>query len=259
MITFSRRGLHGHVVDVLGRRIMRGQLVSGEIIDQDALLTEFQVSRTVIREAIKVLTTKGLVDARPRLGTFVTERQRWQLLDSDVMTWRSEGTPDALLVLELSEVRQVLEPAAARLAAVRRTPEQCAEIQDAMTALVATFESTEAASRGAASHAAASHAAADLAFHRAVLAASGNELLARFEVVLEPALHARDELAFENETTSQFLVEHQAVVTAIVAQDADAAQAAMKLLMDQSNRDSETLVSTDAEGAELVKSRKPAL
>lgn len=264
MTTFSRRGLHGHVVDVLGRRIMRGQLVSGEIIDQDALLTEFQVSRTVIREAIKVLTTKGLVDARPRLGTFVTERQRWQLLDSDVMTWRSEGTPDALLVLELSEVRQVLEPAAARLAAVRRTPEQCAEIQDAMTALVATFESSGAASRGAASrgaasHAAASHAAADLAFHRAVLAASGNELLARFEVVLEPALHARDELAFENETTTQFLVEHQAVVTAIVAQDADAAQAAMKLLMDQSNRDSEALVSADAEGAELVKSRKPAL
>ncbi|WP_343926092.1 FadR/GntR family transcriptional regulator [Rhodoglobus aureus] len=249
MTTFSRRGLHGHVVDVLGRRIMRGELVSGDIIDQDALLTEFQVSRTVIREAIKVLTTKGLVDARPRLGTYVTERERWQLLDGDVMTWRSEGVPDALLVLELSEVRQVLEPAAARLAAVRRSDEECAEIQAAMSALAATFASTEAES----------HVKADLVFHRAVLAASGNELLARFEVVLEPALHARNELAFENETTTHFLDSHQAVVTAIVAQDADGAHAAMQLLMNQSARDSETIVSTDAAGAALVKERKQAL
>lgn len=249
MTTFSRRGLHGHVVDVLGRRIMRGELVSGNIIDPDALLTEFQVSRTVIREAIKVLTTKGLVDARPRLGTYVTERERWQLLDRDVMTWRSEGVPDALLVLELSEVRQVLEPAAARLAAVRRSEQQSEEIQAAMVALAATFESTEVAS----------HVAADLAFHRAILAASGNELLARFEVVLEPALDARNELAFEHETTTQFLDEHQAVVTAIVAQDADAAQTAMKQLMDQSSRDSETIVSKDAAGAAIVKDRKRAL
>ncbi|MBH0117122.1 FadR family transcriptional regulator [Salinibacterium sp. NG253] len=249
MTTFSRRGLHGHVVDVLGRRIMRGELAPGDIIDPDALLTEFQVSRTVIREALKVLTTKGLVDARPRLGTFVTARERWQLLDRDVMTWRSEGMPDPLLVLELSEVRQVLEPAAARLAAVRRSDEQCAEIEAAMTALAATFESTEVTS----------HVAADLAFHRAILAASGNELLARFEVVLEPALHARNELAFENETTTQFLDDHRAVVTAIVTQDAEAAHTAMKLLMDQSNRDSETIVSKDPIGAALVANRKPAL
>ncbi|PJJ80849.1 GntR family transcriptional regulator [Salinibacterium amurskyense] len=249
MTTFSRRGLHGHVVDVLGRRIMRGELVSGDIIDPDALLTEFQVSRTVVREAIKVLTTKGLVDARPRLGTYVTPRERWQLLDSDVMTWRSEGVPDPLLVLELSEVRQVLEPAAARLAAVRRSDEQCAEIEAAMVDLAATFENTEVES----------HVKADLAFHRAILAASGNELLARFEVVLEPALHARDELAFAHETTTQFLDEHRAVVTAIVARDAEAAGTAMKILMDQSNRDSETIVSKDAAGAELVSNRKPAL
>ena len=249
MTTSSRRGLHGHVVDVLGRRIMRGELVSGDIIDPDALHTEFQVSRTVIRESIKVLTTKGLVDARPRLGTFVTERERWQLLDGDVMTWRSEGTPDPLLVIELSEVRQVLEPAAARLAAVRRTEEQLADIEAAMVALAATFESAEAAS----------HIAADLAFHRAVLAASGNEVLARFEVVLEPALHARNELAFEHETTTHFLDSHQAVVDAIVAGDAKRAHSAMTLLMDQSARDSEAIVSKDAAGRALVKKRPRAL
>ncbi|QYH34681.1 FadR/GntR family transcriptional regulator [Salinibacterium sp. M195] len=249
MTTFSRRGLHGHVVDVLGRRIMRGDLVPGDILDQDAVLTEFQVSRTVMREAIKVLTTKGLVDARPRLGTYVTERARWQLLDGDVMAWRSEGVPDSLLVLELSEVRHVLEPAAAKLAAVRRTEQQCVAIEEAMNALAATFVSSEAES----------HAAADLAFHRAVLAASGNELLARFEVVLEPALQARNQIAFERETTTQFLDSHRAVVDAIVAQDADAAHLAMTTLMSQSARDSEAIVSTDADGAALVKNRKRAL
>lgn len=249
MTTFSRRGLHGHIVDVLGRRIMRGELVSGDIIDPDALLTEFEVSRTVMREALKVLTTKGLVDARPRLGTFVTQRERWQLLDRDVMTWRSEGVPDALLVLELSEVRQVLEPAAARLAAVRRSEEQCAEIQAAMTALASTFESTEAAS----------HVEADLAFHRAVLAASGNELLARFEVVLEPALYARNALAFERETSTEFLGAHRAVVDAIAAKNADGAHVAMQELMEQSARDSDAIVSTTAAGEDLVKHRKRAL
>jgi GntR family galactonate operon transcriptional repressor len=228
---------------------MRGELTSGQIIEPDALVTEFNVSRTVIREAIKVLTTKGLVDARPRLGTFVTERDRWQLLDRDVMTWRSEGVPDALLILELSEVREVLEPAAARLAAVRRSAEQCAEIEAAMTALAATFESTDVES----------HVKADLAFHRAVLAASGNELLARFEVVLEPALHARDELAFENETTTHFLDSHRAVVDAIVARDGDRAQSTMKLLMQQSAHDSEAIVSRDTAGAALLNARKGAL
>jgi len=249
MTTFSRRGLHGHVVEVLGRRVMRGELVSGDIIDPDALLAEFQVSRTVIREAIKVLTTKGLVDARPRLGTYVTPRDRWQLLDSDVMTWRSEGVPDPVLVLELSEVRHILEPAAARLAAVRRDDEQLLAIQEAMTALAATFESTNVVT----------HVAADLAFHRAVLAASGNELLARFEVVLEPALHARNELAFAHETSTEFLDSHRAVVDAIVAGDADRAQSAMTLLMQQSTRDSEAIVSADAAGAAIVKNRKRAL
>lgn len=228
---------------------MRGELVPGDIIEPDALLSEFQVSRTVIREAIKVLTTKGLVDARPRLGTYVTERDRWQLLDSDVMTWRSEGVPDPLLMIELSEVRQILEPAAARLAAVRRTNEQCVDIEAAMTALAATFANADAES----------HAAADLVFHRAVLAASGNELLARFEVVLEPALNARDQLAFEHETTTHFLDSHRALVDAIVAQEADQAHAAMTLLMDQSARDSDTIVRMDAAGAALVNQRKRAL
>jgi len=235
-------------------RIMRGQLKPGDTIDPDALLADFQVSRTVMREAIKVLTAKGLVDARPRLGTYVTERSRWQLLDSDVMNWRSQGTPDPLLVLELGEVRQVLEPAAAQMAAVRRTPEQLARIEAALHELESSFDES---SRGDSN--ATPHIEADLIFHSSVLAASGNELLARFEVILEPALHARDSLAYAYETTRDFLHDHRAVFEAIAAQDPNAARARMQELMDNAARDTELIITSDTEGKAVIDARLRAL
>jgi DNA-binding FadR family transcriptional regulator len=230
-------------------RIMRGALKPGDTIDPDALLQDFQVSRTVMREAIKVLSAKGLVDARPRLGTYVTERSRWQLLDSDVMNWRSQDNPDPLLVLELGEVRQVIEPAAARMAAVRRTSEQLARIEAALHELESSFDATRVTP----------HVEADLAFHSAVLAASGNELLERFEVVLEPALHARDELAFVHETSRDFLTDHRAVFEAIAAQDPERARSTMQHLMDQAASDTEQIIAADAVGRAIQESRLRAL
>lgn len=230
---------------------MRGELKPGDTIDPDALLQDFQVSRTVMREAIKVLTTKGLIDARPRLGTYVTERTRWQLLDGDVMNWRSQDDPDPLLVVELGEVRQIIEPAAAQMAAVRRTDEQLAAIEAALRELEASTDHTSATS----------HVEADLAFHSAVLAASGNELLERFEVVLQPALHARDSLAFGKETTREFLVYHRDVFDAIAARDPEAARITMRKLMDQAAQDTEAIIEseTDAGGIAVLAGRLRAL
>lgn len=249
MTTFSRRGLHGRVVNELGMRIMREELKPGDTLDPDALLHDFEVSRTVMREAIKVLSAKGLVDARPRLGTYVTDRSRWQLLDSDVMNWRSQDVPDPLLVLELGEVRQVIEPAAAQMAAVRRTDDQLARIETALLGLEATHDETRLAS----------HVEADLAFHSAVLAASGNELLERFEVVLEPALHARDALAYAHETTRDFLVEHRAVFDAIAARDPALARSTMQRLMDQAASDTEAIIARDPVGRAIQDARLRAL
>lgn len=248
MTTFSRRGLHGQVVNELGARIMRGDIQPGETIDLDALLHDFEVSRTVIREAIKVLTAKGLVDARTRFGTYVTDRSRWQLLDNDVMVWRSQDRPDPLLVLELGEVRQIIEPAAARMAAVRRSEEQLAVIGTALRDLESSFRVEGG-----------SHVEADLRFHRAVLAAAGNELLERFEVVLEPALHARDSLANLHETTTEFLDQHRAVFEAIAAQLPGDARDRMQLLMDQAARDTETFLAGDNQGQQTLDSRPRAL
>lgn len=190
---------------------MRAELEPGTLLDPEALLQELDVSRTVLREALKVLTAKGLVDARPRLGTHVTERARWQLLDPDVMRWRAMGKPDARLVTELGEVRRIIEPSAARMAALHRTDEELAQIRH-------SYERLEASTSD---HAVA--AQADAAFHNAILVASGNELLERFEVILEPALHARDRLAFEHRHDDVFLDIHRSVLDAIAAKDADAA------------------------------------
>lgn len=247
MANYSRRGLHGRVVDELGMRIMRGALAPGQTIDPDALLHEFDVSRTVLREALKVLSAKGLVDARPRFGTFVTERSRWQLLDNDVMQWRSRDDPDPVLVLELGEVRQVIEPAAARMAAVRRTPEQLAAIERALDAMRASAEGAHG-----------SLIEADLTFHSSVLSAAGNELLERFEVVLEPALHARDSLAFRQIESSSFLAQHSDVLDAIRNRDSDAAFATMKRLMDSAAEDTASILRAQGAQATLAP-RPPAL
>lgn len=227
---------------------MRGDIKPGETIDPDALLESFDVSRTVIREALKVLAAKGLVDARPRLGTYVTERSRWHLLDNDVMVWRSQDDPDPLLVIELGEVRQIIEPAAARMAAVRRDEDQLAAIEAALVDLESSF-GVEGAP----------HVEADLRFHRMVLAAAGNELLERFEVVLEPALHARDSLAARTEGSTSFLAKHRGVFEAIRVQDAAVARSRMQDLMDDAADDIAAILAGEERGGDALRSRERAL
>jgi GntR family galactonate operon transcriptional repressor len=128
MELYSRRGLHGAVVDNLGRRIVNGHLAEGSRLDVDLIGVEFQVSRTVMREVLRALSTKGLLDARPKVGTFVLPRQMWNLLDPDVMRWRAEEGASPSLLTDLDELRQLIEPWAATRAAVHRTPDQLREL-----------------------------------------------------------------------------------------------------------------------------------
>lgn len=230
MSTFKGRGLHGQVVNELGTRIMRGELPPGTLLDPDGLAHEMEVSRTVMREALKVLTAKGFIDARPRVGTSITDRSHWQLLDAEVMSWRAAGRPDPRLVLELDEVRLVIEPAAARMAALRHTKEQAERLRVAIDELERSYKSDDPGRPD--------HAIADVDFHRAVLAASGNELLERFEVVLAPALQARDKLTHGHMTSLDFLDDHRAVYDAIIARDPALAEQRMLALMRLSAVDS---------------------
>lgn len=232
MNRLSRRGVHAQVVDLLGQRIIRGEVKPGEVIDLERLLQELQVSRTVLREAIKVLSEKGLLGARPRHGTYVTEREEWQLIDEDVMTWRSSGDPDPLLVHELGELRQIFEPAAARLAALRRTDIHLADMAHALERMRenVALGDTETVIES------------DIAFHRAVLAATGNELLARFEVMLEAALHARNRLTLEENKDVHFVDQHALVYEAILHGDPSAAQTEMARLMDEALDDAAEII-----------------
>src|ERR1700712_2993250 len=110
MQQYSARGVHGQTVEVLAQRILTGQVSEGETLDLTALQGEFDVSLTVLREALRVLAAKGLVDARPKRGTFVRPRGDWSLLDADVLRWHFARSQVPGLFDDLHELRTIVEP-----------------------------------------------------------------------------------------------------------------------------------------------------
>ena len=165
---YPTRGVHGRLVEQIGRRILGGELAPGAMLPREAeLVHELGISRTAVREAIKVLAAKGLIESRQKLGMRVRPERAWNLLDPDVLAWQAASGPSPELIEHLVELRRMIEPAAARLAAVRRSAERA-----------------PGAGGGAARDAAAvddplAYYRADLAFHRAVFAASGNPFVDR--------------------------------------------------------------------------------
>jgi GntR family transcriptional regulator, galactonate operon transcriptional repressor len=224
---YTGRGVHGQTVEIIAGRILSGDTPEGATINLAALQVELDVSLTVIRETLKVLTAKGLVDARPRRGTFVRPRADWNLLDADVIRWQFAAGADTALLDQLHEVRAIMEPAAARLAAIRATDAD-------LTALDAAL-----AQMARATHDPVAAVAADLTFHRALLHAAHNEWLERMKVVLETGLAERDRLVHGVEGHDDPVPSHHAVVQAIRARDDGAAERAMGDLLDKAARDVE--------------------
>jgi DNA-binding FadR family transcriptional regulator len=221
---YSGRGLHGQTVEVLARRILSGEIAEGETIDVRTLEAEYGVSLTVVREAFRVLAAKGLVDARQKRGTFVRPRESWHLLDPDVIQWQFGGSADHALLDNLAELRGIIEPAAARLAAERREKPDLEALDEALKEMDAADDPTAAVD-------------ADLKFHRALLAATHNELLSRMEVVLAAGLAERDRIVHAIDHTDKPTPAHAAVADAIEAGDPDAAELAMRKLLEKAARD----------------------
>jgi len=211
---YGGRGVHGHVVEVLARRVVAG----ASTLDPVALQGELDVSLSVVRESLKVLAAKGMVDSRQKRGTFVRPREEWNLLDADVLRWQFEAGPDQRLLDELQEVRVIIEPAAARLAATRRSEADLAVMDRAVGQM------------------AASPVDADVLFHRALLGASGNGLLRRMEIILEPGLAARDRLVHSHPVASAVGL-HRAVLEAVREGDAAQAELAMRALLQRAAED----------------------
>jgi GntR family transcriptional regulator, galactonate operon transcriptional repressor len=225
--TYSPIGLHGQFVHDLGRRIVSGEFAPGEVIAPEHL-TGDGVSRTVVREGIRVLRAKGLVEAKPKVGTRVRAREAWNLLDPDVLAWQGEQEIGERTLRNLAEVRAIVEPAASRLAAERATPATLAPIADAYERMVAAATADDRERS----------VDADVDFHGAIFAACDNELLMQLSDVMVTVLRARDRLAMTHVgVTARSLEAHAAVLDAIRAGDPERAAEAMRELTETGARD----------------------
>ncbi|MCO8270142.1 FCD domain-containing protein [Actinoplanes sp. TRM 88003] len=239
MQQFTARGVHGQTVEVLAQRILDGRMPEGSTLDLTALQTEFDVSLTVLREALRVLAAKGMVDARPKRGTFVRPRANWSLLDADVLRWQFARSPHRPgLFDDLHELRGIVEPGAASLAAARATDEDIEALDAALADMAAAGDDPAAA------------VAADLAFHRALLAATHNELIQRMEVVIETGLAERDRMVHGTAGADDPVPSHKAVVDAIRRHHPAQAARAMGKLLDQAVEDVARLERTQREPRE---------
>ncbi len=216
-----RRNLHRHVVQTLGTRIVGGELPPGTVLpNEDDLCRSLGVSRTALRESMKVLASKGLVEMRTKTGTRVREYRFWQHLDADVMSWHYETGPTDEFFRQVVQMRRVIEPAAAEFAARNATVADIQAMRRAYDRMCATIGNAEA------------HCEADLEFHTALFEASHNVLMARMIDLIGPTLLANRDLTLtvvrEQERSLPF---HWDVVVAVRRCDPAAARVAVLRLL----------------------------
>lgn len=222
----AQPSLGSEVAAQVGRNIVTGMYMPGSLVeDESALAERFHVSRTVIRDAIKILVGKGLLDVRRGIGTRVRDREHWALLDSEVLDWQISTDTDDGLVFQLDEVRQLFEPQAAAWAATRATRADVDEIAEALQAMRDDVSD------------AADFLDADARFHRAILRAAHNDFLLALSGITHSALHSSIRLTnASHESNQSALSYHQAVFEAIEQGDSMAAQQAMVRLIEEADR-----------------------
>jgi DNA-binding FadR family transcriptional regulator len=215
--TYPRRGLHGELVHDIGVRIIRGELKPGDPVMTE--LDEQEVSRTVVREAVKVLAAKGLITARPKTGTQVRDRRFWNVLDPDVLSWRLEADPGDDFYVDVFETRRLIEPAVAGLAATRATAEEVASLEEAYAAMEASVGKDLDA-----------YIAADVRFHETILEGCHNELLTHLGSTLRGVFRAT--FTRTQGVAEHTLPMHLAVLEGIRANEPRATEAAMRGLIE---------------------------
>lgn len=217
--------LHDSVLEKLGRDIVDGSVPAGTRISADDVAVRFDVSRTVVREVVRVLESLGLLTVRRRVGITVLGAAHWNSLDPLVIRWHLAGPNRASQLASLSELRSGIEPLAARLAAERATPEQCGHLTAAVIGMSAT-------SRAANSDAYLAH---DSDFHRTLLTASGNPLLRSMSDVVVEVLAGRTRHALMPHRADPNAIRlHGLVASSIQIGDAAAAEEAMAQIVTES-------------------------
>jgi len=212
--------VHASVANEIGLRIVRGDYPPGAILPNEAKWAEtFEVSRSAVREAIKMLMAKSLLSSRPKVGSWVEPRERWNLLDRDVLTWYASSPSREAFLKSVQEFRHIIEPEATALAAERRTDEQMAEISAACREM---GEATSLPQR----------TQADTRFHLAILRASGNELLVPLGALIESALqHLFVYVTREADDLRHAQALHESIEKAIRLRRPDAARNAVRKLL----------------------------
>lgn len=213
--------LHWRIADQIGSAILSGRQAAGSLLPKEMEVgVDLGVSRSAYREAVKMLAAKGLVESRPHVGTHVTHRRRWHMLDPDVLRWAFHCEPSLTFIHELFELRAILEPHAAELAARRRSAAQLALMADALNDMARHGLGT---SEGR---------AADQRFHEEILVATGNQALMTLSASIGAAIHWTTVLKYQSANASRDPIpDHKKLYTAIAAGDpACAAQAARELL-----------------------------
>lgn len=217
----SGRRLRGAVLQALGRAILAGDYQPGDGLPGEVVhASELGVSRGAYREAMQALIAKGLVESRPKTGTRVLPRQRWNMLDPDVLAWAFAGTPDMRLLRSLFELREAIEPFAATLAAERRSDADLRVMDQALLDMDRLTLATEAGQ------------AADRLFHETILAASDNDAL----IALSSGIAAGVEWSTRFKQRRRALPrdpvpDHRLVYDAIAAGDGEEAGKRMRMLV----------------------------
>lgn len=209
--------LHGTIARDIGVRIVSGRIAPGRVLDGEIAASEqLQVSRTAYREALRILAAKGLVESRPKLGTRVSDPSAWHLLDPDVVSWIFTAQPNARLLRGLFELRTIVEPAAAALAATRRNKEQLRTMRSALDTMSAQTLAVEEGRQ------------ADQLFHSALFEASGNPFLASLTSGIAAAIAWTTVFKQRAAPLSRDpQPDHQRVYDAVEGRDPAAARAAM--------------------------------
>lgn len=233
MIAAKRsRPAHLSLAQQLGVDIVTGKHLPGSILPNEIELASARgVSRSVIREALRTLAAKGLVESRPKTGTRVRERYDWNLLDPELLGWMFEGAPSLPFVRSLFQLRLIVEPAAAELAAVGRSARQLSAMGHALETM---------AQHGLANE---TGRAADHQFHALILQATNNELLVSLSASIAAAVRWTTFFKYRHEKQPRDpMPEHHALFEAIANGDAAGARDATLTLVRQAQLDTEAAI-----------------
>jgi DNA-binding FadR family transcriptional regulator len=226
--TPPRATFQEQVREKLGRDICSGRYRPGQVLPSETdLCQQFGFSRIVIREAIKSLVAKGMLEVGRRVGTLVLEPTQWNLFDPNVITWRAESADqDPTISRDLMELRRIVEPAAVRLTATRAGDEDRRKLRAAYMAMARAV-----AGKG-------DYVQADLAFHAVILAACGNQFVRQMQEAMSAILRASFEIISNKPGgPAHSLPMHEAVCVAIEKGDPVAAERAAINLIEQAEAD----------------------